>query len=218
MAPRPNLTLKLHTLPPSVLEKKFKTVIRDSNAVRKANTPKPVKGKKKGGRAKKPVAVPKTISYKKASAPSKKVTTEEKIGRAAVGSFIGKKAGQAVLKLGGKNVGAVARVAGRVGSRGAATAVARLASTALSAVALAGIAAFAITTVILNRRAATKKQLQDNAFNLGQAYRRARLVAEEKQGRKLTPLQHQQLRDAFRAEAEKLGILTPEGWNLSKLK
>lgn len=218
MTVRPNNTLKLHSLPPTVLQKKLKAVIRETKAVRKANTPPAERPRKarKPKRPKKDAAV--KLVFKPKAVPRSKLTSEERIGRSVVGALAAKRTAQAIMKLGRKNVGAVARVAGRVGARGAAGALASTASAALGAVALAGLAAFFLTRAVLHKRARTKQQLQENAFNLAQAYRKARVKAENQQGRPLSADQHQTLRDAFRQQAENLGILTPEGWNLGKLK
>lgn len=221
MSVRPNNTLKLHSLPPAALQGKLKSVLKANKATASAarkslNTgPKPKKARKPK-RPKKDAVV--KLTFKAKAVPRSRLTSEEKIGRAAVGSLAAKRTAQAVLKVGRKNVGAVARVAGRVGARGAAGALASTASAALGAVALAGIAAFFVTRAIINQRAKTKAQLQENAFQLGQAYRKARLKAEKQQGRPLSADQHQLLRDAFQRHAEDLGIRTPDGWNLRKLR
>jgi len=142
---------------------------------------------------------------KKASAAERKLTTSA----GKVGGLIGEKVGSAAYK-------AVSNKENRkalsdflkvpVSAIPALPALGKAA--ALGGVAIAGIAAFAITTYLVQKRAANKEQKQQQAFEVAQAYRQARLLAAEKQGKPLSAAQQAQLSAAFKSKLKSMGIDT----------
>jgi len=106
---------------------------------------------------------------------------------------------------------AAAKSAGKLGAS-----VATLGAGTLGYVALAGIASFAITTALLNYLNDRKVAKQDKAFELGQAYRKARLEAESQNGRALTKEQQKILADEFKKNLKEHTDLTTS--DLSSLR
>lgn len=101
--------------------------------------------------------------------------------------------------------------------RGASTMAARLASlgvagtVALSSgvLATAGLLAYGITKGLLDRRARTKEERADKAFQLARAYRAARVEAELlNEGKPLSIYQLQPLAEDFKILLENLGLET----------
>jgi hypothetical protein len=72
--------------------------------------------------------------------------------------------------------------------------------------ALAAAAAWTMTRAVINRQASTKQELQENAYELSQAYRRMRLRLAEEQRRPLTPAQQRAAAAVFQRELLKLGL------------
>ena len=73
-------------------------------------------------------------------------------------------------------------------------------ATTLSLAAMAGIAAYAATTYIITKRARNKEERAQQAYEAAQAYREARLMAAEKQGRPLSAAQLATLSRQFKAK------------------
>jgi hypothetical protein len=167
--------------------------------------------------ARKPLAVPRTLTYPGKTAPrAPKLGTEEKYalgalglsGRRAIRRGVGR-AVRAVGALRGKTVrGTAVRAAVRAG---AGRAGARLALGYLGgAAAVAGVAAYYITRAIINRRARTREERAENAFQIAKAYRLMRADLAKRQGFPLTTEQLQLAAQTFKTELAKLGLTTTD--------
>jgi len=167
-----------------------------------------------------PVTIAQTISYPKAPVKGKvKLAPEEKFLLAALG-LQGKRAiKRGVLKAARAAQGLRARTVGslvkqltpalRAGG-GAGAAGVRAGLGALGGIGLAALASYYITRAILNRRARTREERAQNAFELAKAYRLMRVAAEEKQGYPLNPVQLKMAAEAFKQELAKLGLKTTD--------
>lgn len=76
----------------------------------------------------------------------------------------------------------------------------------LGGVALAGIAAFAITSYLVHRNPRKREEKLAAAFEASQAYRAARTMAAESQGKPLTKTQQQVLAREFKKKLEAIGV------------
>lgn len=156
-----------------------------------AKEPKPKKPRKP--RKRRAAVIPKTLTYPKID-PRKnpyETSKEEKlVGLGAAYTQRGKLA-------------KAAAIARELGSRGVRT-IPKGGVVGLAA--LTAAAAWTLTRAVINRNASTKQELQENAFELGQAYRRMRLQLAEKQGRPLTPAQQRAAAAVFKRELLKLGL------------
>jgi len=184
-------------------------------------------------KAKAPVTIAQTLSYpRKATKPAiPKLATEEKYLLAAAGltgrRAIKRRVAQAATKLAelkGKRVTTALRYAtgrayptkalvqtlGKAGARAALRAGAIGARASLGAIGLAALASYYITRAILKRRARTREERAQNAFEAAKAYRLMRVAAEEKQGYPLNPTQLKMAAEAFKQELAKLGLETTD--------
>lgn len=177
-------------------------------------------GATRGSRSK-PLAQKYLVVKGPTAATKRRLTDPEKVGLGAVGASLrrarsaARRIGGKALVLGGKKVGALARVGSRAALRGAAGALGRRAVAAVAGAPIAaGIAAYDVTSSILKYKAKKKETAQDQAFRLAQAYRAARVKAEKQAKRPLSSEEQAALRDSFHGAADKLGIRTPSGWRL----
>ncbi len=76
----------------------------------------------------------------------------------------------------------------------------------LGATALAGVAAFALTSYLIHRKPKAREEKLAAAAEAAQAYRAARLMAAEAQGRPLTAAQQKTLAAAFKSKLAALGV------------
>lgn len=106
--------------------------------------------------------------------------------------------------------GATARsIAGAIAARTAGSAAAAAGLTA-SLLAAAGLAAYLVTKKILEARAAGREDRAQNAFELAQAYRKARVEAEAKLKRPLNPRELDDFSRLFKAKLKELGLTTDD--------
>lgn len=142
--------------------------------------------------------------------------------RSLASSVAGTKRGSAGDRIAGA-VGATAGAAAlrrlksatmqKAGGAGAAEVLARVGPKSLLAlrfggVAAAGLLAYYVTKRIIENRAIAKATRAEKAFAISQAYREARVEAERLNRGPLTPRQHADFRDLFKAQLAELGLST----------
>lgn len=166
---------------------------------------------------KQPLAIPRTLNLPEPQGKKAPLLSREEKQILGLAGLSGRRAIKRTLtrtaaaagRLAGKTVkGQALRAAARAGGRGAAGRVAAriAAGSLLGAAAIAGLAAYYVTTMYINRKAKSREQRAQNAFEVARASRALRLDIEARQGRPLTPEQRAQMQQTFRAEMTKIGI------------
>lgn len=119
----------------------------------------------------------------------------------ALGSLAARRA-KAALRTRAAGAGAAAVLA-KIGTRGAA-------AIGFGAIGAAGLAAYFITKRILENRAFARAERADQAFEVAQAYRAARLEGERLNRGPLTPRQQSELALEFKKQLQELGLSTDQ--------
>jgi hypothetical protein len=75
---------------------------------------------------------------------------------------------------------------------------------------MAGLAAYYITRAVINRRAKTREERAENAYQIARAYRLMRADLKKRQGYKLTAEQLALAAQTFKTELAKIGLTTSD--------